>query len=65
MRALRFHQSRERHSIDIANANDDLERLVFSEYHTMGATTGAFDDTERQLEIHLLRIYATTALQLN
>ena len=27
---------------DIANANDDLERLVFSEYHAMGAKTGAF-----------------------
>ena len=28
--------------IDIANADDDLDRLVFSEYHAMGSATGAF-----------------------
>ena len=28
--------------IDIANADDDLERLVFAEYHAMGSATGAF-----------------------
>ena len=27
---------------DIANSNDEPERLVFSEYHAMGAATGAF-----------------------
>ncbi|MFL2844895.1 MAG: sulfatase-like hydrolase/transferase [Candidatus Puniceispirillaceae bacterium] len=28
--------------INIANADDDPERLVFSEYHAMGSATGAF-----------------------
>ena len=28
--------------IEIANADDDPERLVFSEYHAMGSATGAF-----------------------
>jgi choline-sulfatase len=28
--------------IDLANAEDDSERLIFSEYHAMGSATGAF-----------------------
>ena len=28
--------------VDLANADDDLERLVFSEYHAAGSATGAF-----------------------
>ena len=28
--------------VDLANAKDDPERLVFSEYHAMGSATGAF-----------------------
>jgi choline-sulfatase len=28
--------------VDLANAEDDPERLVFSEYHAMGSATGAF-----------------------
>ena len=28
--------------IDLANAGDDSERLIFSEYHAMGSATGAF-----------------------
>ena len=28
--------------VDLANAADDFERLVFSEYHAVGSATGAF-----------------------
>jgi choline-sulfatase len=28
--------------VDLANAEDDSKRLVFSEYHAMGSATGAF-----------------------